>query len=153
MSPEWRSEVEKPGEQTQRRIAREVVPDLSTLTPRAKPLTEGSEDGHIPSGELERLLAEMATLLKYGHIEQVRSMLERIRSVYPEDLLLLRRISEFYVAHAHAKSALDALFALASKLFERRNVEGMRQSLEQIRVIDPGNERALRLLTLIEQRT
>jgi hypothetical protein len=44
------------------------------------------------------------------------------------------------------------LFLLAGRLFERRNVSGMRQALEQVLVLDPTHRRAYKLLGLLEQR-
>ena len=48
--------------------------------------------------------------------------------------------------------ATDTRDALAGQLFARRNVEGMRAALEQVLVLDPGNERAGRLLALLVRR-
>ena len=149
---EWASVVRAPSETTQRREALKLVPDVASVPPPPIPPSEGSEDGLIPSGELDRKLNDMAVLLRYGHDAQVRGELEALRTAYPSDLLLLRRIAEFYVAYEQRVPALDALFTLASGLFERRNVEGMRQALEQVRVLDPQNGRALRLLLLLDQR-
>lgn len=130
-----------------------VVPDVSAIAQRGEPRPiEGGEDGQMPARELDRILADMAVLLRYGHAAQVRERLEQLRRTYPEDLLLLRAVAEFYVAHGEHEAALEVLFALAGGLFERRNLEGMRQALEQVLVLDPGNARACRLLGLLAQR-
>ncbi|MDQ3033700.1 MAG: hypothetical protein M3Y87_14885 [Myxococcota bacterium] len=149
---EWQSVVPRPSEDTQRREARRIVPDVASVPPPAELPQEGSEDGQIPSAELDRKLADMEVLLRYGHDAQVEGELVALRSAYPGDLLLVRRIAELYIALSLAEPALEALFALATGLFERRNVEGMRQTLEQVLVLDPDNGRAKRLLSLLEQR-
>lgn len=150
--PEWSSVIPPPSEATQRREARKLVPDLSSPKLKPKPAREASEDGLIPSGELDRKLGDMAVLLRYGHEAQVARELETLRRAYPQDLLLLRRIGEFWSESGLKERALETLFALASGLFERRNVEGMRQALEQAKALDPGSERASRLLALLEAR-
>lgn len=148
----WQSVVQAPSETTQRREAMRLVPDVAHVAVRAEPPSERSEDGLIPSGLLDRKLSDMAVLLRYGHEAQVRHELEQLRSRYAQDLLLARRIAEFYLTHERPALALEQLFSLATGLFERRNVEGMRQALEQVLVVEPGNERAQRLLGLLEQR-
>jgi len=149
---EWSSVVPPPSEATQRREAKKLVPDLATKKPKPKPAREASEDGLIPSGELDRKLEDMAVLLRYGHESQAARELEGLRRSYPQDLLLLRRIGEFWSETGRTERALEILFALASGLFERRNVEGMRQALEQAKALDPTSERANRLLSLLDAR-
>lgn len=151
-SEDWPSIVPQPGELTQRREAARLVPDVANVTPPIAPPPEGIEDGQIPGGELDRKLGDMDVLVRYGHSSQVQSELETLRLTYPHDLLLLRRIAELYVKHALRGPAREALFALATGLFERRNIEGMRQALEQVLVLEPQNRRAQRLLALLEQR-
>jgi hypothetical protein len=151
-SEEWHSVVRAPSETTQKREALRLVPDVAQVEVPEPPPHERSEDGLIPSGVLDRKLGDMAVLLRYGHEAQVRQELEHLRSRYAQDLLLARRIAEFYLANERPALALEQLFSLASGLFERRNVEGMRQALEQVLVIDPENERAARLLGLLDQR-
>lgn len=151
-SPEWSSVVPPPSEATQRREAKKLVPDFASQKPKPKPAREASEDGLIPSGELDRKLTDMAVLLRYGHEAQAARELEGLRRSYPQDLLLLRRIGEFWSESGRTERALETLFALASGLFERRNVEGMRQALEQAKTLDPNSERANRLLSLLDAR-
>ncbi len=152
--PSWKSVVAPRGQVTQRIEAAKVVPDVESVHVKAAgpPSGELGEDGQIPTRELDYLLSDMAVLLRYGHAGQVRDRLDALRREYPEDLLLLRRIAEFHLEHAQKDAALDALFALARGLFERRNVEGMRQALEQVLILEPGNARADRLLGLLEAR-
>ena len=50
------------------------------------------------------------------------------------------------------EGALEMLFLLAGRLFERRNVKGMQRALEQVLIIEPDNRRAYKLLGLLEQR-
>ncbi|MBN8613627.1 MAG: hypothetical protein J0L92_23730 [Deltaproteobacteria bacterium] len=148
----WESVVRAPSEITQRREALRLVPDVAHVAVATPPPSERSEDGLIPSGLLDRKLTDMAVLLRYGHETQVRQELDGLRSRYPQDLLLARRIAEFYLTNERPALALEQLFSLATGLFERRNVEGMKQALEQVLVIEPHNERATRLLGLLEQR-
>jgi plasmid stabilization system protein ParE len=148
----WESVVRAPSETTQRREALKLVPDVAQVHVAAPPPSERSEDGLIPSALLDRKLTDMAVLLRYGHEPQVRNELDQLRSRYPQDLLLARRIAEFYLTNERPALALEQLFSLATGLFERRNVEGMKQALGQVLVIDPNNERASRLLGLLEQR-
>jgi hypothetical protein len=149
---EWSSVVPPPSEATQRREAKKLVPDFSARPLKPKPAREASEDGLIPSGQLDTKLTDMAVLLRYGHEAQVARELEGLRRSFPQDLLLLRRIGEFWSESGRTERALETLFALASGLFERRNVEGMRQALEQAKQLDPGSERANRLLSLLDAR-
>jgi hypothetical protein len=151
-SPEWSSVVPPPSEATQRREAKKLVPDFASQKPKPKPAREASEDGLIPSGELDRKLTDMAVLLRYGHEAQAARELEGLRRSYPQDLLLLRRIGEFWSESGRTERALETLFALATGLFERRNIEGMRQALEQAKTLDPNSERANRLLSLLDAR-
>lgn len=137
---------------TQRREARAVVPEVASVAPHAAPRAERGEDGEIPPRELARLLADMATLLRWGHDAQVREELEKLRHRFPSDLLLMRRIAEFHLEVGQNEAAMDVLFALAGRLFERRNVEGMRAALEQVLVLDPANARARKLLALLVER-
>lgn len=151
-SSSWESVVPPPSQSTQRREAEKLVPDVDKVQKPEAPPHERSEDGLAPSGELDRILTDMAVLLRYGHEAQVRRCLEALRTKYPQDLILTRRFAEFYVANARPDLAMEQLFTLASGLFERRNVEGMRQALEQVLRIDATNERARRLVALLEQR-
>jgi hypothetical protein len=137
---------------TQRREARDVVPDVARVGPPARPAAERGEDGEIPPRELERLLADMHALLRWGHAAQVRDELTKLRARHPDDLLLARRVAEFHLEAGQNDAAMDVLFALAGQLFARRNVEGMRAAIEQVRVLDPRNERARRLLALLARR-
>ncbi|HBQ10356.1 MAG TPA: hypothetical protein DEF51_03890 [Myxococcales bacterium] len=142
------------GLHTQRIEAAKLVPDVEKAAQRKEDavVAEGVEDGQMPTRELDQILSDMSVLLRYGHQAQVRERLALLRRTYPEDLLLLRRLAEFFVEHAQTDAAMETLFALAGGLFERRNVEGMRQALEQVLVLEPGNERAYRLLGLLERR-
>ncbi|MGE0789272.1 MAG: hypothetical protein AB7S26_26600 [Sandaracinaceae bacterium] len=153
-STTWKSFVAARGQHTMRIEAEKVVPDVQAARARTEgtAVTEGGEDGQMPTRQLDQILSDMAVLLRYGHEGQVRERLSDLHRTYPEDLLLLRAIAEFYVSHDLREPALDALFFLAGGLFERRNVEGMRGALEQVLVLDPGNERAERLLGLLEKR-
>ena len=153
-SPSWQSVVAPRGRATQRIEAAKLVPDVESVHVKAEgpPSGETGEDGQIPTREMDHILSDMAVLLRYGHAGQVRDRLDALRREYPEDLLLLRRIAEFHLEHSQNDAALDALFALARGLFERRNVEGMRQALEQVLVLDADNARAHRLLGLLEAR-
>ncbi len=137
---------------TQRREARAVVPEVARVAPPARPAAERGEDGEMPPRELERWLADMAALRRWGHEAQVRGELDKLRARYPNDLLLARRVAEFHLEAGEDAAAMDVLFALAGQLFARRNVEGMRAALEQVLVLDPGNERAGRLLALLVRR-
>ena len=153
LAGEWESVVAPRGVHTQQIEARLVVPDVEAARKKPTPVVgEGVEDGQMPTRQLDQLLGDMAVLLRYGHAGQVRERLEDLRRTYPEDLLLMRRIAEFLVEHEQRDAALETLFALAGGLFERRNVQGMRQALEQVLVLDPDNTRAFRLLGLLEQR-
>lgn len=140
------------------RIAREerdaesVVPNVARIKPPAAPVREGSEDGQMPAGELERQLSDMQVLLRHGHRHEVTAKLEELVRRYPEDLLLLRRIAEFHLENDEREGAIEMLFLLAGRLFERRNVTGMRQAIEQVLVLDPKHRRAYKLLGLLEQR-
>jgi hypothetical protein len=129
-----------------------AVPDVGRITPPPMPLPEGCEDGLIPAGELDRVLSDMTVLVRYGHHTQVREHLDGLTRAYPEDVLLLRRIVEFHVENNDRMGAIDTLFTLAGRLFERRNTVGMRQALEQVLVIEPDNRRAYKLLGLLEKR-
>jgi hypothetical protein len=149
----WESVIAPRSRDTQQVEARKVVPDVGAV-PRREPArsAEGGEDGQVPTRHLDQILSDMDVLHRYGHAGQVRERLEQLRRTYPEDLLLLRRIAEFHVEHDDVEAALETLFALAGGLFERRNVEGMRQALQQVLVLDPDNARAYRLLDLLDQR-
>lgn len=137
---------------TQETEADELVPDVARIAPPPPPVREKSEDGQIPAGELQRMLDDMAVLLRYGHQAEVRRRLEELMRRYPEDLLLMRRIAEFHLETDDQPAAIEMLFTLASRLFERRNVTGMRQALEQVLVLDPKHRRAYKLLGLLEAR-
>lgn len=134
------------------RRALELVPDVASIRPPDEPVPEGSEDGQIPARELDRRMSDMAVLLRYGHRSEVAERLDELLAAYPEDLLLLRRVAEFHLECRHEELAKDCLFKLATGLFERRNVSGMRHALEQVLVLEPGNARALKLLGLLERR-
>jgi hypothetical protein len=142
----------KPGERTQRIEADRLVPEVAHVAPPPPPVPERSMDGQIPAGELDRILGDMEVLLRYGHRSQVVRKLEELLVQYPEDLLLLRRIAEFHIETDDVELAKERLFQLASRLFERRNIEGMRRALRQVQVIEPENARAAKLLALLEQR-
>ncbi len=132
--------------------AEQVVPNVSALGPPPPPVAEASESGHVPARELDRVMSDMLVLLRYGHAGQVRGILERLFRRYPEDLLLLRRVAEFHLESGDVEGAMNALFTLARRLFERRNIVGMQQALEQVLVLDPQNPRAERLLVLLNER-
>ena len=132
--------------------ARRYVPDVARVAPPPPPVAEGSVDGQIPAGQLERELSDMQVLLRHDHRHEVRQKLEELVRRYPEDLLLLRRIAEFHLENDDRDGAIEMLFLLAGRLFERQNVAGMRQALEQVLVLDPRHRRAYKLLGLLEQR-
>jgi hypothetical protein len=129
-----------------------AVPDIASVKPPPLPVREASEDGQIPAGELDRVLSDMMVLARYGHFDEVRERLEAVTRKYPEDVLLLRRVVELHIEIGDRFGAIESLFTLALRLFERRNVVGMRQALEQVLVIEPDNRRAYKLLGLLEQR-
>jgi hypothetical protein len=140
------------GRAFQRREAAAVVPAVSRIRRPAPPPRERAEDGQMPSGQLDRMLADFEVLMRWGHAAQVRAAIDGLRRTYPNDLLLLRRIAEFHLESGSGEDAMEVLFTLASRLFERRNVEGMRAALEQILVLDPDNARARRLHGLLMAR-
>lgn len=140
------------GDRTQRVEAALVVPDVGSIRPPAPPVPERVEDGQVPAGELDRQLTDMAVLLRYGHHGEVGQRLDGLLREYPEDLLLLKRVAQFHLETENPQLARECLFQLASMLFERRNLHGMRQALEQVLVIDPKNKRANKLLGLLEVR-
>lgn len=134
------------GGDTHRREAARVIPDVASVSPPMPPLPEKGEDGQVPAHELDRVLADMMVLLRYGHMAQVRRGLDELAQRFPEDLLLLRRIAEFHLETGDRRGSMEALFTLATRLFERKNLTGMRGALSQILVIDPNNQRARKLL-------
>ncbi|MCU0671616.1 MAG: hypothetical protein MUE69_02365 [Myxococcota bacterium] len=142
----------KPGSTTQRLEAIQLVPDVAAVRPPETPVRERSEDGQIPARELEGRLGDMAVLLRYGHLAEVAERLDELLAKYPQDLLLLRRVAEFHLEHGHRELARECLFKLATGLFERRNVLGMRAALEQVLVLEPDNARAHKLLALLDKR-
>ena len=141
-----------PGSTTQRLEAEKLVPDVESVRPPKPPVPERSEDGQIPARELDRMMADMTVLLRYGHRTEVADQLDELLRKYPEDLLLLRRVAEFHLETGSRALAIECLFRLATGLFERRNIHGMRAALEQVQVLDPENARAHKLLSLLERR-
>lgn len=150
--PERAPSTPKPGSTTQRLEAIQLVPDVAAVRPPETPVRERSEDGQIPARELEGRLGDMAVLLRYGHRAEVAERLDELLAKYPQDLLLLRRVAEFHLEHGHRELARECLFKLATGLFERRNVLGMRAALEQVLVLEPDNARAHKLLALLDKR-
>jgi len=144
--------LEGPGDRTQRVEAALVVPDVGSIRPPEPPVPERVEDGQMPAGELDRQLSDMAVLLRYGHHGEVGQRLDALLREYPEDLLLLKRVAQFHLETENPHLAKECLFQLASVLFERRNLVGMRQALEQVLVMEPHNKRANKLLGLLEAR-
>ncbi len=128
------------------------VPDVRSVAPPPQPVPERSESGEVPPRQLERLLSDMGVLLRYGHAGEVERRLRQLLAEYPRDLLLLRRVAEFHLQVGNEEAAKACLFRLAKALFGRRNVPGMRAALEQVLVLDPHDERAQRLLALLERR-
>ena len=137
---------------TQKNEAQRLVPDVASVRPSEPPTRERSEDGQIPPRELERMMGDMQVLLRYTHDEEVARRLQELRRRYPNDLLLLRRIAEFHLEAGSRDLAKEALFQLASGLFRRKNVTGMRAALEQVLVLSPGDPRAIKLVQLLDQR-
>ncbi|MFT5358468.1 MAG: hypothetical protein ACI9KE_005706, partial [Polyangiales bacterium] len=125
------------GPHTHKNEAQRLVPDVASVRPSEPPTRERSEDGQIPPRELERMMGDMQVLLRYTHDEEVARRLQELRRRYPNDLLLLRRIAEFHLEAGSRDLAKDALFQLASGLFRRKNVTGMRAALEQVLVLSP----------------
>jgi len=149
----WETLVPPPGDDTAQHEAVRVVPDVASVRPPEPAPKEASEDGEIPPRELERLMDDMAVLIRYGHADEVVGRFEQLQREYPRDLLLLRRIAEFYLEQGQEEPAIECLFRLARQLFERRNVVGMRAALEQILVLSPDEPRAHKLLALLERRS
>lgn len=140
------------GPHTQKNEAQRLVPDVASVRPSEPPARERSEDGQIPARELERMMGDMQVLLRYTHDEEVARRLQELRRRYPNDLLLLRRIAEFHLEAGSVDLAKEALFQLAAGLFRRKNVTGMRAALEQVLVLTPGDQRAIKLVELLDQR-
>ena len=105
-----------------------------------------------PPQELERTLAELSVLLKYGHEAQVRQLVERLRRAYPEDMHLHDRLVDFHLAHEQPEEAVSACFAVARVCFEQRKIPGFAAALERVLCIEPDNPRAKKLLRLIRNR-
>ena len=141
-----------PGEATQMRQAEAVVPEVRRISAPPEPIPEGSIDGQVPAGELDRTLTDMAVLVRYGHHGEASAKLRALVERYPRDLLLVRRVAEFYVEHRRIAEAKESFFQLAAGLFQQGNQVGMRKALEQVLVLDPENERASRLLDLLDRR-
>lgn len=142
-----------PGEATQIRQADQIVPRVAAISIPPPPPREGSEGGQMPAGELDRAIVDMGVLLRYGHANDVRARFDALLGEYPHDLLLARRIAEFWIEQQHVVDAREALFRLAAGLFQRGNAVGMRRALEEVLVLEPGNERAMKLLGLLERRS
>ena len=149
----WESLVAPPGDDTAKHEAVKVVPNVSNVRPPKPGPKEASEDGEMPPRELERLMDDMAVLIRYGHGDEVIARFEQLQREYPRDLLLLRRIAEFHLEQGQEEPAVECLFRLARQLFERRNVVGMRAALEQVLVLRPDEPRAHKLLALLERRS
>ncbi len=143
---------ESSGPITQQLEALAVVPDVRSVIPPPPPVREKVEDGQVPARELERIMNDMAVLLRYGHDEEVGERLDDLQERYPRDLLLLRRIAEFHLETRSKDLAAECLFKLASSLFERRNFRGMRAALQQVLILRPEDPRALKLLGLLDNR-
>lgn len=137
---------------TEQLEAMAVVPDVRSVIPPPPPVREKGEDGQVPTRELERIMNDMAVLLRYGHDQEVGERLDDLQVRYPRDLLLLRRIAEFHLETRSKDLAAECLFKLASSLFERRNFRGMRAALQQVLILRPNDPRAIKLLGLLDNR-
>lgn len=129
------------------------VPDVRSVVPMPMPVAEGSEDGLAPSGELERWLSDCDVLFRYGHLGQVEDILDKLVCAYPEDLLLLRRVVEFWLRRERKEEALKRLIELSRRLFEGRHLDAMHEALEQARLLAPENPRVIKLLELLGHRS
>ena len=107
-------------------------------------------DEQIGERELEQTLEDMGVLLRYGHQAEVGERLEELLRKYPADLVLLRRIAGFHLEHRNVEFARETLFVLATRLYQRNNLTGMRAALQQVLDLAPGDQRVERLLELID---
>jgi hypothetical protein len=98
------------GDDTLKTEAVAAVPEVASVLAPAPPPAERSEDGHAPAHELDRVMNEMKVLLDYGHRQQVRTKIQDFCRRYPEDLLLLRRVAEFYLENNDRSAAMETLF-------------------------------------------
>lgn len=120
--------------------------------PEEDPLSIPSRRDHIPVRELERAIAEMAQLIHFGHLSDVREQTDALIADYPNDLLLLRRVSELFLEMNEVDSAVDSLLRIVAVLFAQRHYAAMREVLLQILDLHPSHAKASKLLELVEAR-
>lgn len=129
----------------------EAVEEFSNSS-EEHPLDIASAPERITARDLDAAVAELSARVGRGELAGVRERITELRSLYPRDALLLRRISEIYEGLGDIPKACECLFYIVSLLFERREFRPMREVLEQILEMKPGHAQALKLQRLIEAR-
>lgn len=144
--------------QTTRRAQTPAPPGRSVPPPIPVPKIErptvpASESGKsIPAEGLGAFFGEMTTLVKYGHVAQVRSEIDRKLVLWPDDLRFRRLIIDFFHDKGLVSEAIDGLFGLATIHFDRRDMSQMRQCLDEVLRLDPASRRAKRMRELLDRR-
>ncbi|MBI2891964.1 MAG: hypothetical protein HYY06_00315 [Deltaproteobacteria bacterium] len=133
--------------------ARQVVPPPGPTQKIERPTVPAAEPGRgMPSEGIGAFFAEMATLVKYGHVAQVRSEVDRMLVQWPDDLRVRGLIIDFFREKGLISEAIDGLFGLATVHFDRREMSQMRLCLDEVLRLDPDSRRARRMRELLDRR-
>jgi len=129
-----------------------VPPKRGDTTARRTVASLRPQPEEMSGAGLDEFLHEMVTLVKYGHGEQVAGEVRRVFKLYPQDLLLRRRVIDFLVGSKLVPLATEELYGLGAALFERGDVDGVRSIVSQVLALDPDSPRARRLMKLLSDR-
>jgi hypothetical protein len=148
-----------PRSQTTRRAPTPSPPARPAVHPHVptpkieRPTVPAAESGkNMPSEGIGAFFGEMTTLVKYGHVAQVRSEIDRMLVQWPDDLRFRRLIIDFFHDKGLVSEAIDGLFGLATVHFDRRDMSQMRLCLDEVLRLDPDSRRARRMRELLDRR-
>lgn len=118
-------------------------PDIAEIRKR-RLLGQYELDATLAEDERRKLVVEMAALYKHGHVDDVTSELERVKSRYPMDIELSGMLGDFFLGRGDLARAVEMLFSMVDAYFERADPDAARRCLERIKALDPENQRLQR---------
>jgi thioredoxin-like negative regulator of GroEL len=126
-------------------------PDIDEVRTR-RLLGQNELDACLTDEARRRLVVEMSALYTHGHVDDVASELERVRSLHPADVELHGALADFFLERGDLVRAVEMLFHLVDGYFEKADANAARRCLERIQALDPENRRLQRFEKLLAAR-
>lgn len=118
-------------------------PDIVEVRKR-RLLGQNELDATLSDDERRKLVVEMSALYKHGHVDDVATELDKVKSRFPMDIELSGMLGDFFLDRGDLTRAVEMLFTMVDAYFERADPNAARRCLERIKALDPENRRLQR---------